>query len=663
MRVLASSVMAAVLAIVTVACGGGSNSESEQPAGGAATGERSNVALDKNAYPVFPDADAGADPAVPADQGGRGFTGQGWETNTNFDLIGDPRAVKGGRIRDYILDFPATLRFTGPSRTAFNASLLPSFVYESLLTLHPTTLEFMPALATHWQISPDKMVYTFRINPNARWSDGQPVTADDVVASWNFFMDKGLQEPAERLVYEKFERPVAKSKYIVSVNSKVLNWRNFLYFAASMQILPVHVLKTVDGATYLKEYNFKLLPGTGPYVINEADVVKGRSITIRRRSDYWAEKHRRNAGLNNFDEIIATVVRDDNLAFEMFKKGDLDYFMVNRARQWVEEMNFDRVQRGLIQKRKVFNDAPIGITGIAFNTRRPPYDDIRVRRALTHLLNRKLLIEKIFFNEYTPMNSYHPGGIYENPNNPKNEYDPALALSLLADAGWKDRDAQGRLAKNGRPLAIELLYNSKSLEPALTIYQEDLRKVGIGLNLRMVTFETTVQLMDQRNFDTVLLAYSGLVFPNPETSVHSKLADEENTNNLTGIKNARIDEILGAYDKEFDQQKRVAMIREIDGILANLHHFILLWQAPFNRIAYWDKFGQPESYFTRIGDQVPPEHPDVLSLWWFDKQKEAQLARAMGDPAVKLTVGPTEARYWIEFAQRTTQKPAPTATN
>src|ERR1044072_4652108 len=114
--------------------------------------------------------------------------------------------------------------------------------------------------------------------------------------------------------------------------------------------------------------------------------------------------------------------------------------------------------------------------------RREPFHDVRVREALHLLLNRDLLIKKLFFNEYTPMNSYFPGGVYENPDNPKNLYDPQQALKLLADAGWSTRDPQGRLTKNGRPFTVEYLYADKGSERWLTIYQEDLRKVGITFN-------------------------------------------------------------------------------------------------------------------------------------------------------------------------------------
>src|SRR5439155_8925678 len=122
-----------------------------------------------------------------------------------------------------------------------------------------------------------------------------PVTAEDVVATYDFIMDPTLQDPMSRLTYQKLDRPVVESKYIVRIKAKELNWRNFLYFSG-MPIFPAHVLKTVNGETYIKEYNFKLLPGSGPYTLREEDIQKGKQISVRRRKDYWAEKVRANIG-------------------------------------------------------------------------------------------------------------------------------------------------------------------------------------------------------------------------------------------------------------------------------------------------------------------------------------------------------------------------------
>ena len=418
-------------------------------------------------------------------------------------------------------------------------------------------------------------------------------------------------------------------------------------------VFPAHILKTVDGAAYLKDYNFKLLPGTGPYIVNESGIQKGKSITITRRKDYWAGNYRANIGMNNFDRIEITVVRDENLAFEMFKKGDLDYFEFSRAKTWVEDTNTDSFQRGLLLKKKVFNDYPASVATFAFNTRRAPWDDIRVRTAMSLLLNRQLLIQKLFYNEYIPTNSYYPGTAYENPKDPKNLYDPEQASKLLAEAGWKDRDSQGRLTKNGQPLQVELLYANQQSETYLTTYQEDLRKLGISLNLRLVTFETLVKLLDQRQFDMLAIGWgAGSVFPDPRPEYHSSTADVPNTNNISGFKDKRIDDICDQYDAEPDPHKRAMLLQKLDDILTSLHHDILTWYSPADRIAYWNKFGVPKGTLASVGEAVTsPLAPGVEQLWWIDPGQSQKLAAAMRDSSAKLDIPPVEDHYWQDYAK------------
>jgi microcin C transport system substrate-binding protein len=470
------------------------------------------------------------------------------------------------------------------------------------------------------------------------------VVADDVVATWRLLVDKSVQDPFRNAEYGKFEEPVAESKYIVRVKAKEVTWLS-LYMFSGMPIYPAHALKGMNGATYIKTYNDRMLPGTGPYAVNPADVDKGKSIRIKRRPDYWAATYRRSIGSANFDEIREVVVRDRNLEFEMVKRGDLDYYRVNRAQMWAEELNFDRIQNGLLQKRKVWNHAPRSIQGIAFNTRRAPYDDVRVRKALRHLFNRELMIEKLMFNEYVLMDSVFPGTVYENPKNEKIRFNPQQAVQLLAEAGWKDRDAQGRLVRNGTPLSLELLHYDQQLERFLTIFQEDLRKVGVTLNLRYVTPETAFKLLDEQQFDMFSVGYGGGgPFPLPSQFFDSAQADQKSSNNVTGFKNARVDEILKLYEAEFDLSKRVALLQELDGIVAASHNYLLEWTAPFERFVYWNKFGQPKGVITRVGD-----YRDPPGLWWVDPQKEQQLAEAMRDPSKKLEVGASEDRYWLDF--------------
>ncbi len=635
-----------LITFVAAGCGGGtSNQQAPDSSGSGSPASQSTASADKNAYPVFPNADAGADPSVPAEQGGKGFTGEGWETNTDFDLIGDPRAVKGGVFREPLPDYPATLRYIGPNLTTWN-NTLSGLVYESLLGLHPTTLEYIPALATHWQVLPDKMTYRFRLDPNARFNDNTPVTAEDVVATWKLNTDKTVQDPVRNAMYSKYEPPVAESKYIVRVKSKEAVWTGLYYFSG-FAIYPAHVLKGLTGAQYLREYNDKMLPGSGPYVVTPADLDKGNAIHIRRRKDYWAEKHRRNIGTGNFDEIREVVVRDPNLVFEMVKRGDLDYMLVQRAQMWVEELDFDKVQSGQLQKRKIWNHESQSIVGMAMNTRRPPYDDVRVRKALRHLFNRELMIEKLMFSQYVPLDSAFPGSIYENPNNEKLKYNPQAAVQLLADAGWKERNARGQLVKNGTPLSLELMYNDRQFERYFTIYQDDLRKVGITLNLRYATPESSYKLLGEQQFGMFMVGWGGGgPFPMPTQFFGSDQADLKESGNVTGFKNKRADEIIALYDREFDIKKRAGLMRELDGIYMAEHQYVFQWFAPYTRVLYWNRFGQPKGIITRIGDSR-----DAPSLWWFDPQKNAQLEQAMRDPSKKLEVGPTEDKYWLDFAR------------
>ena len=187
-------------------------------------------------------------------------------------------------------------------------------------------------------------------------------------------------------------------------------------------------------------------------------------------------------------------------------------------------------------------------------------------------------------------------------------------------------------------------YSTKTFEPHLTVYQEDLRRSGITLNLRYITGETLFQLVNERRFQMAHMAWGGLLFPNPETSWQGSLADTNNTNNITGFKNARVDELLRQYDKIFDVEERVRVIREIDGLLATSYQYTLHWTAPYIRILYWNKFGHPEGYVPRISG-----YEALWTMWWYDPEKEQALTDALRDNSKKLPTGEVEDRYWMNY--------------
>jgi microcin C transport system substrate-binding protein len=199
------------------------------------------------------------------------------------------------------------------------------------------------------------------------------------------------------------------------------------------------------------------------------------------------------------------------------------------------------------------------------------------------------------------------------------------------------------------------MYSDKGQERWLTVYQEDLRKVGITLNLRLAKPETRFKLMMQRQFELVSGAWGvGDIFPNPRPEYHSETADANNTNNISGFKDKRIDEICEQYDLEFDAAKRAQLLRELDSILTSQYHYILEWYAPAERIAYWNRFGQPPGAFSRIGDYAGSLAPGIAQMWWIDPDKSQLLERARRDTSMKLEVPAVENRYWQDYekAQR-----------
>jgi microcin C transport system substrate-binding protein len=578
---------------------------------------------------------------TPPELGGPGFQGDEWENNKDAKSFGDPNAVKGGALRVRIPSFPLTLRGVGKDTSSRINSVLQGLLYETLLKLHPTTLEYIPSLATHWQILRDQKTFRFRLNPNARWADGAPVTTEDVVASWHLRVDIGIESPDTNKLYQKLEKPVAESKYIVHVTSKELNWQLFFHFAANMHIYPAHVLKNLDGKAYLQKYNKTPLPGSGPYELLASSLEAGRKIVLSRRNNYWANKGKFIARLYNLDRIELIAEPNSDRAFESFKKGETDVFAVYVSRQWIKELEFPGVKRGLIQKRKVFNKAPQGFSGLAFNLRHPPLDDIRVRESLVYLFHREKLIADFFLNEYMPLDSYFSGSVYANPNSPRYRYNPQKALELLKEAGWVNKTKEGWLTKDGKILELVLLC-PPTLESFLKIYQEDLKKAGIKLVIESKVPDILQPIMRQQ-FQMGLLSWTGDHFPDPETMWDSSMADKLHSFNICGVKLSTVDKICQAYRRMFLQRQRMDALRKIDYLLMKHHPYALGWGKNYERIAYWNKFGYPEGHLTKTGDFW-----DILSLWWRDEAKEKKLQEALSNEKMQLPIGITEQKYWLE---------------
>ena len=593
----------------------------------------------------------GAIKTVSAENGGNGFEkiaeSLGFETNTDFNLKGSSKAKKGGVFVNSFTSYPNSFRTTGKESNTQVLGMIGEMVYEQLLNVDFQTMKYYPSLATHWKISEDKQTFWYRLDPNARWSDGKRVVSADIKATIGLRTDKGILAPSTNETYGKYKVEVI-SDYIFKVTTTEVNFRLFYYFSG-MIIYPNHHLNKIDGDMFLEKYHWKMLPGTGAYVLDEKKTVKGSTIFLRRRSDYWAADKKRNIGLFNFDEYKIVIIRDEVLEKEKFKKGEIDFYGLPSSKTWIKEFDvkdpepqFDALKRGLVQKTRVYNYKPKGSGGLAFNMRKPPFDDINIRIAFTKLFNRKQLIEKLFYNEYNMLKSTYPGSIYENKDNPLYEFDPKGAAELLDKAGWNNKNSEGyRLNKNGQIFELDLSI-TQTWEKIMTPLQEDLRNAGIKLNLKITDSNSLWSMINERRFKIHFASWGALFIPNPVTSYHSKYADVDNTNNITGFKNDRVDEICDEYNAMFTAKDRIKVIKELDNIIAKTVHYAYGWTPLWSeRMLYWNKFGKPESVVTYSGDwqQVP-------TLWWYEPELAKKVEAAKSDLSITFKQEKPIADYW-----------------
>jgi microcin C transport system substrate-binding protein len=576
-----------------------------------------------------------------------------WTTTAAYPPLGDEKALRELPERAFTITwptFPPTLRVEGPNANLVSTSTVHQLLFESLIQIHPETEEVLPYLASHWRIENDEasgtQVFWFRIDQRARWADGEPVTAADVYYSWWHRVQEDRNDPSAYITYnEGFEEPEIVDRQTIKVRTKTANWRLFYYFGNSMLIYPAKEI-AIPGEQYLREYNWRFPTGSGPYrLAAESDLRKGESLTLTRRSDWWGENEPWGRHTYNFGKVRFLVVRDEELEYEQFKQGDLDWFMVRRAQQWIEEAPREPViQNGWVKMRKIWNKAPQGFSGLAFNQRVKPFDDRRVRLAFAHLFNRERMIEKLFFNQYELINSTEPGRDWgAGDTNPMIHFDPSRAATLLAEAGFEQRDRDGYLVgPDGKRLEVTLYYGDASLERVFLVMRDDYEAAGVKFNLELIDGSTLIKKMDDRQFTIHFANWGSLLFPNPETAWRSDLADKPANNNITGFKNARVDELLKVYNKALDRAEQKKIVREIDELICADIPYAWAWFAQYQRILYWDEYGHPESYVTRIGQVV---EDDMLRLWWWDPERIAATEKARAEGR-KLPQGAIEVRPW-----------------
>ncbi|MDF3821304.1 extracellular solute-binding protein [Leptospira sp. 96542] len=530
-----------------------------------------------------------------------------------------PLAKKGGMIRIYSHQFPKSLNYYLDQFTT-TARIFTS-LFEPLTAYDPLTLATIPHLARDWKISNDKKKFTFYLDKNARWSDGRPVTADDVIFTYDTIMDKKNATAVFRISLSRFEKPIKEDDYTVSFEAKEVHWNNFNDIASSIFILPKHHF---EGKDFNKE-NMEFPVVSGPYKIKE--VKKNRYIKLERRGDWWQRAYPFNHGRYNFDQVVYKVYNEEAVALQAFKKGDIDIYPVYSAFVWVEETKGDVFEKNWVVKQRIFNLKPVGFQGWAMNNRREIFSDRRVREAMTLLVDRKLMIDKLAYGEYDPTNSYYPDfylGGEKNPNSPS-EFNIQKARALLAEAGWKP-NKDGILEKNGKPFQFSILDRDKKTEKYFTVFLEKAKEVGIRASIDTLDLAAWSERVDKYDFDMTWAAWGSGIFKDPESQWYSKYADEVGQPNLPGFKNVTVDKLIEKQKLEFSLSTRNQILKEIDRIVYKEYPYVLLWHLPSTRLLYWQKYGIPDHPLGKYGDES-----FSTDYWWYDNEKDKRLNAAISN--------------------------------
>ena len=531
------------------------------------------------------------------------------------DPIALSDAQAGGTFTTWGGSFPKSLNmFLDYNR--FSANVM-GLLYEPLISLHSTDNRPVGVLAESWEVAEDEMTFTFKIRQDATWSDGKPITSADIQFYYDVILNPKNLTSLFRVSLKRFERPVALDEKTIVIKANTKHWNNF-YQAGNMVALPSHAWEGKD----FNKINFEFPVVSGPYALGE--VKKGRSISLKRRHDWWGRTNRYNVGKYNFNKIVYRSMTDRNKALEAFKKGIFDAYPIYTSSIWMKKTNFDQVEKGWVVRQAVYNKEPKGYQGLAINLRDPKFQDIRVRQALGYLLNRKAMNEKFMYNQYFLLNSFYPD-LYPDNINPEKEvtpYAPEKARQLLADSGWLVNDL-GKLEKDGQSFEITFLSAAEDFRH-LNLYIEDLKSVGIEAKIEKINRSTLTKRIDNFDFEMFWTTWGASRLRDPESPWHSSTADQKASQNYPGVQDDEIDRLIEMQKGEYDMDKRIEILKQIDNRLAEIIPYIFLWQADHGRILYWNKYQTPEYVFDKFGQEE-----SIITYWWEDPAMVKELDQAM----------------------------------
>ncbi|MHA6493210.1 extracellular solute-binding protein [Pseudomonas borbori] len=568
----------------------------------------------------------------------------------HFDYV-NPDAPKGGTLRQAGFGSFDSLN---PFITKGVADSDIGMIYDTL-TRHSLDEPFTEygLLAGKIEKAADNSWVRFYLRPEARFHDGQPVTAEDVKFTFETLMSKG--SPMYRGYYADVDRVEVESPSKVRFIFKHAGNRELPLILGQLPVLPKHWWAERD----FSAANLDIPLGSGPYKV--AEVKPGRSIRYERVKDWWGEDLPVNRGFYNFDNMVTDYYRDNTVALEALKAGQFDYWLESSAKNWATAYDTPAVKAGRLIKEEIANHNPTGMQGFIFNIRRELFQDQRVREAMGLLFDFEWANRQLFNGAYTRTRSYFDNSELASSGLPgadeleilqplREQISPRVftdefqvpvsdgsgiirdqqrrAYQLLQEAGWRI-EGDKMLDAAGNPVSFEFLLAQAEFERVLLPFKRNLADLGIEMVIRRVDVSQYVNRLRSRDFDLIVSGFGQSNSPGNEQREywHSSSADDPGSRNFIGLKDPAIDRLVEALIGADSRQSLIAHTRALDRVLLWGHYVIPNWHIKTWRVAYWDRFEHPP---------ITPKYDIGLNTWWVRPKADVTpppVAPEAGQPA------------------------------
>ena len=568
---------------------------------------------------------------------------------THFDYV-NPDAPKGGELRLYGL---GTFDSFNPFIIKGNPDNDSGRIYDTLMVgSADEPFSEYGLLAESIETPADRSWVIFTLRPQAKWHDGQPITADDVIWTFETLRTKG--RPEFRAYYANVVSVEKVGDRSVKFTFKPGENRELPLILGQLAVLPKHYWQGRDFEAATLDPPL----GSGPYKLDKFE--PGRWSSYVRVPDYWGKDLPVNRGRNNFDVIRRDYYRDMTVALEALKAGAYDLRMEASSKDWATAYDVPAVRDGQLIKGKFTHERPAGMQGFAFNLRRPVFQDRRVREALGYGLDFEWSNRTLFYGQYTRARSYFGNSELAANGVPQGaelavlepfrgkipdevftaEYQPPVtdgsgnmrdnlrkAADLLKAAGWSIDPKSKRLVDaQGQPFEFEILLFDPAYERVALPFAKNLERLGITARVRTVDPAQYKKRTDDFDYDMIIQGWDQSLSPGNEQRGYwtSAYADQPGSPNALGLKDPVIDALVEQIVAAPDRQSLVARTHALDRVLQWGFYVVPNWYIPYDRIAYWDRFGIPS---------VIPAQGVQTDAWWVDPNKVAALAGRRGTAA------------------------------